>query len=163
MMIPIKVYLNLFIKIVRMHIVKINKVFWLVIPFIFIAGVWLVPEGRLIIMGTLHEMNPDWFLKGKHITVGGWEEFNIGDSKSVVASKLQSTERDDVYIDKRYYREKKFGLLTPLTANDVNEVLYTRDEWKIYLREKASDYVIFHFNEGKLVSIDRYLKTLELP
>jgi hypothetical protein len=144
-----------------MHIVKNNKVFWLVIPFVFIAGVWFVPEGRLIIVGALYEVNPDWFIEDKNITKGSWGEFNIGDSKSEVASKLLSTERGDVYIDKRYYRENKFGLLTPLNAIDANTVLYSRVEWKVYLSKKASDYVVFKFNKENLVSIQRYLKTLE--
>jgi hypothetical protein len=146
-----------------MHIVKNSKVFWLVIPLIFIAGAWFVPEGRLIIMGALYEVNPNWFIEDKTITKGGWDEFNIGDSKSAVTSKLLSSGRGDVYIDKRYYRENKFGLLTPLVAADVDKILNSRDEWKIYLSKKASDYVIFRFNREELVSIDRYLKTLELP
>lgn len=142
---------------------KNNKSFWLIIPFILLVGAWFVPEGRLIIMGVLYEVNPDWFIEDKTINKGSWEEFIIGDSKSAVASKLLSSGRGDVYIDKRYYRESKFGLLAPLTASDVSEILYSRDEWKIYLSKKASNYVIFRFNNGNLTSIERYLKTLELP
>ena len=133
------------------------------VPLIFISGAWLVPEGRLIIMGVLYELNSSWFIEDETITKGSWDKFNIGDSKSVVTSKLLSSDRDNVYIDKRYYRESKFGLLTPLVVTDVDNILNSRDEWKIYMSKKASDYVIFRFYEGKLIRIDRYLKTLELP
>ena len=142
---------------------KNNKAFWLAISFILIVCVGVVPEGRIAIMGALYEVNPDWFIEENTITKGSWEEFSISDSKSAVASKLLSPGRGDVYIDKRYYRENRFGLLTPLTATDVNEILNSRDEWKVYLSKKASDYVVFRFNKGSLVSIERYLKTLELP
>ena len=99
----------------------------------------------------------------RHAADGSWEVFSIGDSKTSVLAKLKDAYKEQAYIDERYYREGKIGLLMLLHEIDDKAIFNNLDEWKVYMSKKSSDYVIFKFENEKLYLINRYRKTLELP
>lgn len=143
--------------------IKSKITLWLTSILCVFVTLWFVPSGRVLIMGALYEVNPSWFITDATITDGSWEVFSIGDSKTSVLAKLKDAYKEQAYIDERYYREGKIGLLMLLHEIDDKAIFNNLDEWKVYMSKKSSDYVIFKFENEKLYLINRYRKTLELP
>lgn len=145
--------------------IKAALVIAIVTGIIVTAYLIISPTGRLVFHSVGYNLFPDAYITRELITSGSYKNISIGKTRNDAIVLIKAEYPTDIYINESYLQGESSGMLVPLTfSQEQIQLLQSNDKYKIFLSRSFSDWLEFTFDQnGRLKTIERYERTLEIP